>query len=214
VIAGEGGALVINDPRLVERAEILWEKGTDRTRFSQGLVDKYTWLDVGSSFLPGELTAAFLWAQLEQADAITAERLALWQHYYERCGPLRELGAACPHVPANRVHNGHLFYVLLPDGVSRATVLEDLNSRGVNAVFHYVPLHSSPAGRRFGRVAGSMDVTDDCSGRLIRLPLWVGMGRAAVEQVVDALVASVSSAARESAGKPLSGYAARTFGQA
>ena len=196
VISGEGGALVINDPTFVDRAQVLWEKGTNRTLFSQGLVDKYTWLDVGSSFLPGELSAAFLWAQLEQAEAITAKRLALWQHYYDGCAPLRELGVTCPHVPANRTHNGHLFYVLLPSGVSRAAVLEELNRHGINTVFHYVPLHSSPAGRRFGRVAGSMAVTDDCSARIIRFPLWVGMERAAADRVIDALAACVSSAAR------------------
>ena len=194
VISGEGGALVINESTFVERAEVLRQKGTDRARFALGLVDKYTWVDLGSSFLPGELTAAFLWAQLERADAITSERLRLWQRYEESGGRLRDLGFSCPTVPADRTHNAHLFYVLLPEGMSRSAVLAEMNRRGVNAVFHYVPLHSSPAGQRFGRVGTPMSVTEDCSARLIRLPLWVGMGVDAVDRVVETLVESVGLA--------------------
>ena len=193
VISGEGGALIINDPRFEERAEIVWEKGTDRSRFFRGLVDKYTWVDVGSSFLPGELTAAFLWAQLEEADAITAERLSIWGRYDAACAALDHLGIRRPFVPPDREHNAHAYYLLLPAGLSRAELLADLNRRGVNAVFHYVPLHSAPAGRRFGRVAGAMTHTDECSGRLIRLPLWVGMGSHLVDRVVEELTAAISS---------------------
>jgi dTDP-4-amino-4,6-dideoxygalactose transaminase len=185
LISGEGGALVVNDPRYVERAEIIWEKGTNRTQFSRGRVDKYTWIDVGSSFLPGELTAAFLWAQLEQAESITARRLDLWNQYLEASTTLEEIGLRGPVVPAGCEHNAHLFYVLLPLAAHRGEILADLNARGVNAVFHYVPLHSSPAGRRYGRVSGAMNVTDDCSARLIRLPLWVGMPEGAPQTVVD-----------------------------
>ena len=193
VISGEGGALVINDARLAERAEILWEKGTDRSKFSRGLVDKYTWVDLGSSFLPGELTAAFLWAQLEHARDVTDARLALWHHYDAACRALGSLGIRRPIVPAHCGHNGHLFYLLLPAGVSQAAVLADLNRRGVNAVFHYVPLHSAPAGRRYGRVGSTMAITDDYAARLIRLPLWVGMGVAAADRVVETVATALAS---------------------
>jgi dTDP-4-amino-4,6-dideoxygalactose transaminase len=185
VISGEGGALILNDARLVERAEVLWEKGTNRTRFFRGEISKYTWIDLGSSYLPSEVTAAFLLAQLEHADEITAGRLALWRAYNEQCAAVPFVRP--PVVPAGCTPNAHLFYVLLPPGVDRAEVLTTLNARGVNAVFHYVPLHSAPAGLRFGRTAGSMAVTDDCSSRLIRLPLWMGMTREMTTTVVEAL---------------------------
>ena len=193
VISGEGGALVINDPRYVERAEIIWEKGTNRSQFSRGRVDKYTWMDIGSSFLPGELTAAFLWAQLEEAEAITARRLEVWNRYRQACTALEALGLRAPVIPAECDHNAHLFYMLVPLAAQRNDILADLNARGVNAVFHYVPLHSSPAGQKYGRAAGSMRVTDDCSARLIRLPLWIGMDEAASQYVVDRLQESLAS---------------------
>jgi dTDP-4-amino-4,6-dideoxygalactose transaminase len=191
---GEGGALVLNDPRFVDRAEVLWEKGTNRTQFVQGQVDKYTWVDVGSSFLPGEVAAAFLWAQLEDSRRITAERLDVWNAYDEACGALAIDGVELPVVPPECGHNGHLFRVLLPPDVSRAEVLAELNRRGINAVFHYVPLHSSPAGLRFGRAAGSMTVTDSRSARLVRLPLWIGMGRQAARTVVGELADVLAAA--------------------
>ncbi len=175
VIAGEGGALVVNDPIFAERAEVLWEKGTDRSRFFRGEVDKYTWVDIGSSYLPGELTAAFLWAQLERAREMTNARLVLWQEYAAACAPAEALGVTTAPPCVDCVHNAHMFYVLLPKSVERGAVLDGLKRRGIHAVFHYVPLHSSPAGLRYGRPAGSMAVTDDVSARLIRLPLWVGM---------------------------------------
>jgi dTDP-4-amino-4,6-dideoxygalactose transaminase len=190
---GEGGALIMNSARWAEGAEILWEKGTDRSKFMRGQVDKYTWVALGSSFLPGELTAAFLWAQLEAAEAITAERLALWRAYESAAAPLRAAGLGLPHVPPDCAHNAHLFRMMLPPRVSRADVLADLNQRGINAVFHYVPLHSSPAGRRFGRAAGAMTVTDDRSARLVRLPLWVGMPADGPARAVAALAAAVTS---------------------
>jgi dTDP-4-amino-4,6-dideoxygalactose transaminase len=176
VISGEGGALVINDESLAERAEVLWEKGTNRSRFLRGEVDKYTWVDVGSSFLPGELTAAFLWAQLEHLDDITAQRLALWEEYYSASRGLTPLGLQLPNVPHDRAQNAHMFYVLIPRALSQPDLLGEMNRRNVNAIFHYVPLHSAPAGRRYGRTGSSMAVTDDHSARLVRLPLWLGMG--------------------------------------
>jgi dTDP-4-amino-4,6-dideoxygalactose transaminase len=193
LISGEGGALVINDERLVERAEIIWEKGTNRSQFSRGRVDKYTWMDIGSSFLPGELTAAFLWAQLEEAERITARRLDLWNRYREASTMLEALGLRGPVVPAGCGHNAHLFYVLVPLPAHRNSILADLNARGVNAVFHYVPLHSSPAGLRYSRAAASMKVTDDISSRLIRLPLWVGMPEDAPTLVVERVRESVAA---------------------
>ena len=193
VISGEGGALVVNEAVYGARAETIWEKGTNRSKFARGEIDRYTWIDVGSSFLPGELTAAFLWAQLEQAAAITARRLALWDRYYAACGDLERLGVRRPIVPPGRAHNAHLFYLLLPPGLPRAEVLVRLNREGVNAVFHYVPLHSSPGGQRFGRAAGTMTVTEDCSARLIRLPLWADMTAALVDQVVERLTEAVAS---------------------
>jgi dTDP-4-amino-4,6-dideoxygalactose transaminase len=193
VQCGEGGALVLNDRRWVERAEVLWEKGTNRTRFLQGHVDKYTWVDVGSSYLPGEIAAAFLWAQLESAREITAARLELWRSYHEACADDSEAGIELPVIPPECSHNAHLFRVLLPRRLHRGDVLADLNRRGVNAVFHYVPLHSSPGGRRFGRVVGAMTVTDDCSARLVRLPLWIGMGDHTPRAVVQELALALAS---------------------
>jgi dTDP-4-amino-4,6-dideoxygalactose transaminase len=189
IMAGEGGALVVNDERFYARAEILWEKGTNRSGFFRGEVDRYTWVDVGSSFLPSEITAAFLLAQLEDEADITRTRLELWDDYFARCERLStELGfIRRPIIPDACRHNAHMFYVLLSPGIDRAAVLAAINARGVNAVFHYVPLHSSPAGRRFGRVATSMEATDDVAGRLIRLPLWVGMDADAPSVVVELL---------------------------
>jgi dTDP-4-amino-4,6-dideoxygalactose transaminase len=144
-------------------------------------------MDIGSSFLPGELTAAFLWAQLEEAESITARRLEVWNRYRTHSTEIEALGLRMPVIPAECEHNAHLFYLLLPSPAHRHDILSDLNAHGVNAVFHYVPLHSSPAGVRYGRPAGSMSVTDDCSARLIRLPLWVGMPEDVSQVVVDRL---------------------------
>jgi dTDP-4-amino-4,6-dideoxygalactose transaminase len=192
VISGEGGALLVNDPALVRRAEIIREKGTDRSSFFRGEVDKYTWQEVGSSFLPGELIAAFLWAQLEEATGITEQRLACWQHYHDALGPLEQKGLLRrPIIPAYCTHNAHMYYVLLDSQIDRQTVLEALKSAGVNSVFHYVPLHSSPAGQRYGRVHSSMAVTDRQSERLIRLPLWVGLTYEQQDRVIAVLEAAL-----------------------
>jgi dTDP-4-amino-4,6-dideoxygalactose transaminase len=185
VISGEGGALLVNDEKFVARAEVLWEKGTDRLRFHRGEVSRYTWVDVGSSYLPSEITAAFLWAQLEAADAIVAGRREIWRAYDERCAGLPAVTR--PHVPQECEHNAHMYYVLLDTDLDRTEVLRRLNAEGVNAVFHYVPLHSAPAGLRYGRTGSTMAVTDERSARLIRLPLWLGMDAPALDTVVRTL---------------------------
>lgn len=184
LVSGEGGALLVNEPALAARAEIVREKGTNRSAFFRGEVDKYTWVDVGSSYLPSEIIAAFLWAQLEDAQALTERRLALWKQYdveladAERAELLRR-----PIVPAHCAHNGHMYYVLAPSLEARTRVITALRERGFHSVFHYVPLHSSPAGRRHGRAVGTMAVTDSVSDRLLRLPLWVGMSPADVSEI-------------------------------
>ncbi|MGQ4660282.1 dTDP-4-amino-4,6-dideoxygalactose transaminase [Lysobacter sp. F6437] len=177
VISGEGGALLVNDAGMAERAEIIREKGTNRSKFFRGQVDKYTWVDVGSSYLPGEIVAAFLSAQLDQAVDLTRERLAIWNSYHAWASDHEDNGLVRrPIVPADCQHNAHMYYLLLPGAGERSSFIEALASRGVASVFHYIPLHSSPAGRRFARTSGSLAVTDDISDRLVRLPLWVGLG--------------------------------------
>lgn len=176
VTSGEGGALLVNDQNLAQRAEIIREKGTDRSRFFRGEVDKYTWQEVGSSFLPGELSAAFLWAQLEEADRITKERLVSWQRYHELMEPLERQGLLRrPIVPADCQHNAHMYYVLLPPEIDRQKVLSELKENDIFSVFHYIPLHSAPAGQRYGRVHGELGNTVRQSERLVRLPLWIGL---------------------------------------
>ena len=172
-ICGEGGAVVINDPALVERAEILREKGTDRSKFFRGEKDKYTWVDIGSSYLPSELQAAFLFAQLEQSERITARRMAIYDAYREVLQPLEDAGRLrLPRVPAHCAHNAHLFHLLLNTPAERDAMLAFLKARGVGAVFHYVPLHTSPMGRRWGYREGDLPVTENLSARLLRLPCF------------------------------------------
>lgn len=188
VISGEGGALLINDSKLSLRAEIIREKGTDRSRFFRGEVDKYTWQEVGSSFLPGELVAAFLWGQLEDAQAITTDRLASWSRYHEAMAPLESKGLLRrPIIPNECQHNAHMYYVLLAEGIDRERVLAELKKENIYSVFHYVPLHSSPAGRRYGRNSGTLRVTDRQSERLVRLPLWVGLTSEQQKKVTNSL---------------------------
>lgn len=176
IISGKGGALLINDPALAERAEIIREKGTDRSQFFRGRVDKYTWLDIGSSYLPGEIIAAFLWAQLEEADAISARRSALWRHYDTAFGPLARGGRLrLPVIPEGCEHNAHLYYLLLCDLADRTAFITAMKAAGIHCVFHYVPLHTAPYGRRVGRVHGALPVTSDLADRLVRLPLWLGL---------------------------------------
>ncbi|WP_084683337.1 dTDP-4-amino-4,6-dideoxygalactose transaminase [Neorhizobium vignae] len=188
VISGEGGALLVNDPALAVRAEIIREKGTDRGRFFRGEVDKYTWQEVGSSFLPGELIAAFLCAQLEEAERITNRRLGIWQRYHTLLEPLEAKGLLRrPIVPDECQHNAHMYYVLLAPEIDRQKVLNELKSSDIFSVFHYVPLHSSPAGKRYGRAQGDLRVTNIQSERLVRLPLWVDLTAEQQEHVVRVL---------------------------
>ncbi len=176
VISGEGGALLINDARFIERAEIIREKGTNRSKFFRGEVDKYTWVDLGSSYLPGELIAAFLWAQLECAEELTARRTAIWRAYYDALAPCESCRALRrPVIPAACQHNAHMFYVVLSGVQERTQLIAHLHAHNIAAVFHYVPLHASPAGRRYGRVAGELRVTAMAADGLLRLPLWLGL---------------------------------------
>jgi dTDP-4-amino-4,6-dideoxygalactose transaminase len=178
VIAGEGGAIIINDPRLVERADIIREKGTNRVAFRQRKLDKYTWVDIGSSYLPSEIVAAALWAQLEAAWEITSTRLQLWERYHQAFLILEQTERARrPVVPKNCSHNGHIYYLLLRDRARRDDLIAKLSVDGILAPFHYIPLHSAPAGRRYGKVSGTLDITDHASECLIRLPLFVELGR-------------------------------------
>lgn len=191
VISGEGGAILINDERFVERAEIIREKGTNRSRFFRGQVDKYTWVDVGSSYLPGEITAAFLWAQFQQADRITKERLDIWNQYHIAMENLENRGfLRRPIVPKGIQHNAHMYYVLLNSLEERSLVIERLKKKDIEAVFHYVPLHSSPGGLRFTRTHGNLDNTENLSNRLLRLPLWVGLNQ--TEKVCEAIFQAIS----------------------
>lgn len=191
IISGEGGALLVNTPEFAQRAEIIREKGTNRSQFFRGQVDKYTWVDVGSSYLPGEVIAAFLWAQMEEAQGITARRLALWDRYHAALAPLEAAGKLRrPVVPEQCVHNAHMYYVLLDSLDERTRIMASMKERGVHTVFHYVPLHSAPAGRTHGRAHGSMEHTDGLSERLLRLPLWVGLDDE-LDNVVAALAASL-----------------------
>ncbi|MFE2008523.1 dTDP-4-amino-4,6-dideoxygalactose transaminase [Pseudomonas guariconensis] len=188
VISGEGGALLVNDPELSQRAEIIREKGTDRSRFFRDEVDKYTWQEAGSSFLPGELIAAFLWAQLEDARSITDRRLSAWNYYHQNLETLEKQGLLRrPVVPGTCQHNAHMYYVLLPSHIDRQFVLSELKRKEIYSVFHYVPLHSSPGGLRYGRTSGSMSVTETQSERLVRLPLWCGLKTEQQDDVIETL---------------------------
>ena len=191
IISGEGGALLVNDEQFVERAEIIREKGTNRGQFFRGQVDKYTWMDIGSSYLPGEIIAAFLWAQMGEAEAITRKRMDIWEMYHEAFAPLEAIGMLRrPIIPDNCVHNAHMYYLLLPDLTRRTSFIDHLKAKSISTVFHYVPLHSSPAGLKFGRVNGDLAITDELSMRLVRLPLWIGL-EANIEQVIAEIISSV-----------------------
>jgi dTDP-4-amino-4,6-dideoxygalactose transaminase len=188
LICGEGGALLINRPDWVERAEVIQEKGTDRSRFLRGQIDRYTWVDLGSSFLMSEINAAFLWAQIQHSKEILARRMAIWSGYHAGLAPLEATEMLRrPCIPVDRSHNAHMYYVLLDNQERRGRLIATLTEQNIQAVFHYIPLHSSPAGERYGRVDGSLSVTDEMSERLLRLPFWVEMSEAEIERVCGAV---------------------------
>ena len=185
---GEGGATLVNDPKLIERAEIIREKGTNRSQFFRGQVDKYTWRDMGSSFLMSDLQAAYLYAQLEAADEINQRRLAIWQRYYQAFQPFAGLRVELPFIPQQCQHNAHMFYLKLNDVADRTSFIDALKADDILSVFHYVPLHSSPAGEKFGRFDGTDQFTTAESERLVRLPLFYNMTDEEVEKVIAAAV--------------------------
>ncbi|PPK51364.1 dTDP-4-amino-4,6-dideoxygalactose transaminase [Marinobacter persicus] len=185
---GEGGLLIINDEQYVQRAEIIREKGTNRSQFFRGMVDKYSWVDMGSSYLPSELQAAYLWGQLEWADTITQNRLSIWESYYSALNGLAQRERIeVPTIPAECQHNGHMFYIKVKDIAERTALLEHLKADGIYAVFHYIPLHTSPAGLRFSRFHGDDEYTTRESERLIRLPMWFGMEKETVNYIVNSV---------------------------
>lgn len=190
ITCGEGGALLVNEESFSARAEIIREKGTNRSSFFRGEVDKYTWVDIGSSYLPGELLAAFLWPQMEEAEAITRRRLAIWSTYHEAFEELETAGyVRRPVIPEECIHNGHMYYLLLPDLEKRTSFISLLKAKGIGAVFHYVPLHDSPAGKVYGRTFDSLPVTREMSDRLVRLPLWLGLDEEmgyVIKEVIEA----------------------------
>lgn len=187
ITSGEGGVLLVGEDKDVDRAEVVREKGTNRSRFFRGQVDRYTWVDLGSSFLPGELTMAFLWAQLLHGEETTKSRLRIWDLYYEAFEALENEGLVRrPVVPPDCEHNAHMFYLLLPNLEVRSEFIDFMHSKEIGTVFHYVPLHSAPAGLRLGRSVGSMSVTESISERIVRLPMWAG-----IEPFVDEIIEAV-----------------------
>ncbi len=185
---GEGGAILINDPDKFEAAEVLREKGTNRSKFFRGQIDKYTWVDYGSSYLPSDLNAAYLWSQLEVADEINDDRLANWRRYNEAFAPLAETGKIdLPTVPDGCVHNAHMYYLKCKDLAERTALIDHLKAHDVYSVFHYIPLHSAPAGQKFGRFHGEDEYTTRESERLVRLPMYYGLTSEDVDAVIDAV---------------------------
>jgi len=185
-ISGEGGALAINNPEFKERAEIIRDKGTNRKKFFRGEVDKYTWVDLGSSYLPSELTAAFLYAQLEESQGITRKRREIFSYYMSQLNPLQEAGLVrLPYTPDSCGHNGHIFYVLLRDEAQRNELSQELRAQNIIAVSHYEPLHTSPMGRQFGYRGGELPVTESFAARVLRLPCYFELERHDQDRVID-----------------------------
>jgi dTDP-4-amino-4,6-dideoxygalactose transaminase len=212
IISGEGGALLVNDWRFARRAEIIREKGTNRKEYFRGEVDKYTWVDIGSSFLPSELVGAFLYAQLEECDKIIAVRRRIFERYYNLLQPLEVEGLIrLPSVADECRCNGHIFYLIVQSADERRRLEKFLNEKGILAVFHYVPLHSSPAGIKYGRVSGDMGVTDDLSDRLVRLPMYYEMLSRDVDKVVDCIYRFYGRKRADLHGDDSSAYADRGF---
>ena len=190
IVAGEGGALLVNNPQDIEAAGILRDKGTNRSQFLRGLVDKYTWQEIGSSFMASELAAAVLLAQIEAVGEITQRRRAAWDHYHVRLAEAELAGWLLrPHIPEGCLHNAHIYWVLLPSATDRDRAIELLRRDGIQGAFHYAPLHDSPAGRRYGRAAGTLDVSVDRASRLLRLPLYAGLTATDQERVLRSLLA-------------------------
>ncbi|PKN18326.1 MAG: dTDP-4-amino-4,6-dideoxygalactose transaminase [Deltaproteobacteria bacterium HGW-Deltaproteobacteria-6] len=188
IISGEGGALLVNDLRFEERSEIIRQKGTNRIKFLKGEVDKYTWVDKGSSFLPSELIGAFLYAQLEQAEKIIDARCRIYHYYCDLLTPLSEKKfLRLPITEEGCINNGHIFYVITRSAEERSELIEFLKDKSILPVFHYIPLHSSPAGVKYGRACGTMSVTDDISQRILRLPMYYELSEGDVEMVVRAV---------------------------
>lgn len=187
---GEGGAIVINTGNEdFERAEIIREKGTDRSRFIRGQIDKYTWRDYGSSYLPSDMNAAYLWAQLEEADKIQDSRMAVWNKYNKAFSDLEKQGKIrLPVIPADCVHNAHMFYIITKNLEERTAFISNLREKDILAVFHYIPLHSAPAGQKFGRFDGKDEITTSYSERLVRLPLYYGLTESEQQKVIDAVL--------------------------
>lgn len=185
---GEGGLLIISDPHFVQLAEVIREKGTNRSQFFRGMVDKYTWVDLGSSYLPSELQAAYLFGQLQMVDLITRDRLTTWNEFYTAFTDIAEAGKIeLPAIPEDCTHNGHMFYLKCSGLNERSELIDHLKRLGVMAVFHYVPLHTSPAGQRFGRFDGQDRYTTRDSERLLRLPMWYGMSEEIRQRVIDSV---------------------------
>ena len=183
---GEGGALLIKDPGAAERAEIIREKGTDRAKYFRGQVDKYTWVDLGSSYLPSDMNAAYLWSQLEVADRINDDRRASWDHYYSRLTPLKDAGRIdLPYVPEECVHNAHMFYIKCKDIEERSRLIDHMKANDILTVFHYIPLHSAPEGKKIGRFSGADEYTTKESERLLRLPMFYGLKPDEVDLICD-----------------------------
>jgi dTDP-4-amino-4,6-dideoxygalactose transaminase len=186
IMCGEGGALLINNTELIERAEVVYEKGTDRSRFLAGHIDKYTWRDIGSSYYPSEITAAFLFAQLEAAREITSMRRSLWSSYHIHLSEIAGRYFTLPAIPYNsQRNNAHIYYIMANDLNQRNAIIDYLKGKMIMAVFHYIPLHSSPAGRRYGRTSGDLQVTNTVSQRLVRLPLWIGLETSRVTKALE-----------------------------
>ena len=191
IISGEGGALLVNESRYNDRAEIIREKGTNRGQFFRGQVDKYTWVEIGSSYLPSDLVAAFLWAQMEEADAIMQRRLDIWNTYHRELLSVEEQGKVRrPVIPPECQHNAHMYYLLLPNLEQRTAFIESMKARDIHTVFHYVPLHDSPMGQKYGRTSSDLNVTRDLSERLVRLPLWLGIENE-LEWIIEQTIAAV-----------------------
>ncbi len=199
VSCGEGGALLVNDPALIARAEIIREKGTDRAAFFRGATDKYTWVDIGSSYLPSDILAAFLWAQLDSSEQIQQRRRGIWQRYAAHLAPWASAhGITLPHVPAHCEHPAHMFYMLMPSLDDRDGLIAHLRERGITSVFHYVPLHASPMGRRWAPAA-ACPVTERISSRLVRLPFYAELSAEVQERVIEAVTAYKPSHSRSAA---------------